>query len=70
MPDISMCQNIKCDKRAYCYRYLAYPSPRQCYGNFEVDSDGFCDDFKHCFPFRRVREVEEVDKEIEDESNT
>jgi hypothetical protein len=69
MPDISMCKNNKCQKRAYCYRYLAYPSPRQCYADFEFDSDGFCDWLKSCF-FRIVRDVKEVDKEIEDESNT
>ena len=26
MPDISMCLNFKCEKRANCYRYKAVPS--------------------------------------------
>lgn len=70
MTDISMCQNNKCSKRAYCYRYLALPSLRQSYADFKPDAGGFCDDFKNSFHFRRVREVEEVDKEISGESNT
>ena len=62
MPDISMCDNKKCTKRMFCYRYLAKPSERQAFATFEQDGDGYCDDFMNCFSFRSVRSVEEVDK--------
>jgi hypothetical protein len=35
MPDISMCQNKLCPKKAECYRYTAKPSMRQSYCAFE-----------------------------------
>jgi len=31
MPDITMCQDNKCDKRKKCYRYTAEPSEYQSY---------------------------------------
>ncbi len=35
MPDISMCNNEKCDKKNKCYRYMAIPSSWQAYSNFD-----------------------------------
>lgn len=60
MPDISMCANQVCPKRADCFRYLAVPSDfRQPYRNFEWAK---CD--QH-WPLEeatgRIRTVEEVD---------
>jgi hypothetical protein len=42
LPDITMCQNVKCDRRQLCYRFTARPSQRQCYADFdERDCDSF-----------------------------
>ncbi len=35
MPDISMCQNEKCKLKMECYRYMAKPSGRQSYADFD-----------------------------------
>jgi hypothetical protein len=31
MPDITMCQDLKCPSRTICYRYCAEPDKRQSY---------------------------------------
>ena len=42
MPDISMCNNDKCNKKSDCYRYCAIPSSWQSYAHFdEVDCQYF-----------------------------
>jgi hypothetical protein len=38
MPDITMCQNKRCEKRSTCYRYIAKPDTVQYY--FIPDPDG------------------------------
>lgn len=47
MPDISMCNNIKCKRRLTCYRFTAKPNPyMQSYSAFqtrEVDGVEVCD---------------------------
>ena len=44
MPDISMCSNMKCEKRNTCYRFLATPTPNwQTYGVFKPDDKGECE---------------------------
>jgi len=36
MPDISMCDNKKCERNKKCYRFMAIPNPfRQSYANFD-----------------------------------
>ncbi len=45
MPDISMCQNDNCPKRADCYRFTAKPGERQSYANFQPDEKGECEYF-------------------------
>lgn len=36
MPDISMCRNMKCEKRYECYRYMAMPNPYwQSFASFD-----------------------------------
>lgn len=41
MPDISMCENDKCEKRKNCYRFRAKPSSWQTYSDFEADNCEF-----------------------------
>ena len=44
MPDISMCNNTKCNRRLTCYRFTAKPNPfMQSYSAFKPDADGKCD---------------------------
>lgn len=43
MPDISMCQNMKCKKRLDCYRFWARPSPiQQWYAEFDENKTEEC----------------------------
>jgi hypothetical protein len=37
--DISMCQNAECVKSNNCYRFLAIPSLRQSYADFNLKRD-------------------------------
>jgi len=40
MADISMCENITCPSKEYCYRYTATPNEfRQSYGVFTLEED-------------------------------
>lgn len=39
MPDISMCTNANCSKSNNCYRFLAIPSLRQSYSDFNLKRD-------------------------------
>ena len=56
MPDITMCKNEGCIKRADCYRYMAKPNPYwQAYCVFDPEDTGNCD---HYWPVI-VLEVEE-----------
>jgi len=45
LPDIAMCQNHKCKKAKECYRYMAIPSKRQFYVEFQNICEG-CN-YKH-----------------------
>jgi hypothetical protein len=42
MPDISMCQNLTCQKKETCYRFTATPSTYQWYAGFKPDEKGEC----------------------------
>ena len=43
MPDIAMCLNEECPRKAECYRYMARPSEyRQSYMAFKAEG---CEDF-------------------------
>jgi hypothetical protein len=42
MPDISMCQNDKCNLNKECYRYMAIPSSYQSYADFNENN---CESF-------------------------
>jgi hypothetical protein len=40
MADISMCTNVQCKSKDYCYRFTAIPSKfRQAYADFTCDDD-------------------------------
>lgn len=40
MPDITMCQNHKCEKKEECYRYKATPNLiYQSYANFNCSKE-------------------------------
>lgn len=39
MPDITMCTNMSCIGRKYCYRATAVPSDRQSMAKFTPDID-------------------------------
>ena len=41
MPDISMCNNEKCDKKNECYRYMAIPNSWQSYADFDEKDCGY-----------------------------
>jgi hypothetical protein len=48
MADISMCRDVHCPSKDYCYRFTATPGTWQSYGGFnrEEDADN-CDMFWH-----------------------
>ena len=39
MPDISMCTNVHCPSKEYCFRFTAKPSTYQSYANFSCEDD-------------------------------
>lgn len=46
MPDITMCANVDCTLKKYCYRATADPSPVwQSYAGFTQQNDGSCEHF-------------------------
>lgn len=51
MPDMQMCSNDECPLSRECYRFLAFPSEWQVYGNFDPKDDGTCDHFIELEPF-------------------
>ena len=56
MPDISMCDNSKCEASATCYRFNAVPNPyRQSYGVFGTT------DYKQCEYYYKLREDKDND---------
>jgi len=62
MPDISMCQNSKCELRSNCYRYRAVPNPyRQSYGTHFNPVNGECERQMPIENGDRVRDVGEID---------
>jgi hypothetical protein len=39
MPDISMCANVHCPSKEYCYRFTAIPGMRQSFSDFSCEDD-------------------------------
>jgi hypothetical protein len=58
MPDISMCQNEKCKLKMECFRYMAKPSGRQSYADFDENN---------CSWFMRIEDYKKLEK-TQDES--
>ena len=57
MPDISMCENDKCEKSLYCLRFLSEPSKYQSY-ICEIES--ICNkenDYEYFMEVKRLKRV-------------
>lgn len=66
MPDISMCMNRTCPKRAKCYRYRVAPNgDRQSYGSFTHTEAEPCRRFSAVEKGDRLVPTEEADARYE-----
>lgn len=62
MPDITMCEAIRCTARKSCYRYRAIPNPcRQAYSAFDATLGIRCQHRIIITPTDRVRDTADVD---------
>jgi len=47
MPDLTMCSNVECPIRGFCYRFRAVPDPHhQSYSHFKPNYHNVCDYFE------------------------
>lgn len=60
MPDITMCDNKKCELRVNCYRYRAIPNEYiQSYGSFNSENKKDCEYYE---PLKVGDKVVTIDK--------